>query len=330
MRLCVFCGSSAGKRPEYAAAARTLGQLLASQRCALVYGGARVGLMGALADSALQHGGEVIGVIPRALVEREIAHTGVSDLRVVETMHERKALMAELADGFVALPGGVGTLDELFEVWTWAQLGLHRKPCGLLNVGGYYDELSDFLDRSVVEEFLKPEYRTMLVVERTPQKFLDRMTCYVPPTTTKWQQRISASWTPETIDVLAWVCVRDGRMLATRTRGTDRFYLPGGKRRPGESDWQALRREVHEELQLDLQAEGLSLVGIVEAPAYGHPVGTRVRMTCYMAEPSGGLRNLRAGAEVQELAWLTYSERQRCAPAAEQVCTMLHQQGRVT
>jgi uncharacterized protein (TIGR00730 family) len=186
-RLCVFCGSSLGRRPDYASATRTFGRHLTSLGIGLVYGGASVGLMGALADRVLETGGEVIGVIPRALVEREIAHTGLSDLRVVETMHERKALMAELSDGFVALPGGAGTLEELFEVWTWAQLGLHRKPCGLLNVSGYYDELGVFLANSVAEGFLRPSHRAMLMIERSPERLLDRLARYEPPTESKWQ-----------------------------------------------------------------------------------------------------------------------------------------------
>ena len=158
-RLCVFSGSSPGAHPDYAEAARELGRSLAERGIGLVYGGAHVGLMGVLADSALESGGEVVGVIPQALVEREIAHPGVSDLRVVGTMHERKALMADLADGFIALPGGTGTLDELFEVYTWTQLGLHSKPLGLLDVRGYYAQLAAFLDHAVQERFLTAEHR---------------------------------------------------------------------------------------------------------------------------------------------------------------------------
>src|SRR5262245_13303074 len=145
-RLCVFCGSSSGRDPAYRAAAVELGALLAERRIGLVYGGAASGLMGAVAEATRAAGGEVIGVIPRALVEWAVAHTGLSDLRIVSTMHERKALMAELSDGFIALPGGIGTLEEMFEVWTWAQLGSHSKPCALLNVGGFYDRLLAFLD----------------------------------------------------------------------------------------------------------------------------------------------------------------------------------------
>jgi uncharacterized protein (TIGR00730 family) len=179
-RLCVFCGSSPGARPAYAEAAAELGRLLAGERIGLVYGGASVGLMGVLADAVLADGGEVVGVIPQALVDREIGHPGVQDLRVVGSMHERKALMAELADGFVALPGGLGTLEELFEIYTWAQLGMHRKPCGLLDVEDYYAGISQFLEHAVEERFLPERHRAMLMVEREPGALLERMRSFEP------------------------------------------------------------------------------------------------------------------------------------------------------
>ena len=188
-RLCVFCGSSPGHNPAYVAAAAQLGKLLAERRIGVVYGGASIGLMGALADAAQAAGGEVIGVIPRALVEWEVAHTGLADLRVVGSMHERKALMAELSDGFIALPGGIGTLEELFEVWTWAQLGSHGKPCALLNVLGYYDRLLGFLDSVVGEGFLRPPHRTMLLVGDTCEGLLEKMESYRAPAKTKWVSR---------------------------------------------------------------------------------------------------------------------------------------------
>jgi uncharacterized protein (TIGR00730 family) len=175
-RLCVFCGSSAGTRPEYLAAARALGRVLAERGVGLVYGGASVGLMGAVADAALAAGGHVAGVIPRALVEREIAHPGLSELHVVRTMHERKALMNELSDGFVALPGGIGTLEELFEVWTWAQLGVHGKPCALLDVAGFYAPLLAFLDHARDEGFVRERQRAMLLVDDDAARLVERMT----------------------------------------------------------------------------------------------------------------------------------------------------------
>jgi uncharacterized protein (TIGR00730 family) len=188
-RLCVFCGSSPGARPEYIAAADSFGRLIAEQGLGLVYGGGSVGLMGALADGALSAGGEVIGVIPQTLWDRELGHKGLSQLQIVESMHERKAVMADCADGFVALPGGIGTFEELFEVWTWAQLGMHRKPCGLLDVAGYYTRLLEFIEHCVAERFIRDEHRAMLLVDRDPVKLLRRLSDYTPPAVEKWIDR---------------------------------------------------------------------------------------------------------------------------------------------
>jgi uncharacterized protein (TIGR00730 family) len=188
-RVCVFCGSSPGAGPDYAALARRLGQALAASGVGLVYGGAQVGLMGIVADSALAAGGSVVGVIPRALEELELAHRGLTELHVVESMHERKALMAELSDGFIALPGGMGTLEELFEVLTWAQLGMHRKPCGLLDVGGYFTRLLGFLDHMVEQGFLRPVHRAMVLVESEPDRLLGAFRTYQAPAVVKWIDR---------------------------------------------------------------------------------------------------------------------------------------------
>jgi uncharacterized protein (TIGR00730 family) len=188
-RICVFCGSNPGASPVYAETARALAEALAERGLGLVYGGGNVGLMGALADAALAAGAEVIGVIPHALVAREVAHRGLTELREVRSMHERKALMAELADGFIALPGGIGTLEEWFEIWTWAQLGLHAKPFGLLDVAGYYENLLRFLDHVVAERFLHPDHRSNLLVETDSGRLLDRMRAYVPPVIPKWIDR---------------------------------------------------------------------------------------------------------------------------------------------
>ena len=189
-RICVFCGASPGARPAYAQATTDLARLLAGDGIGVVYGGGGVGLMGVLADAVLAEGGEIIGVIPRALVDREIAHRDVTDMRVVGSMHERKALMAELADAFIALPGGLGTLEELFEVYTWAQLGLHRKPCALLNVEGYYDGIAGFLDDAVEERFLREEHRDMLMVERDPRALIERLREFEPDAVLpKWIDR---------------------------------------------------------------------------------------------------------------------------------------------
>jgi uncharacterized protein (TIGR00730 family) len=185
-RLCVFCGSSVGGSPIYAEGAAALGRALVAANVGLVYGGGSVGLMGVLADTMLTAGGHVVGVIPQSLLDLEVGHRGLSDLRVVESMHERKALMAELADAFVALPGGIGTLEEFFEAWTWTQLGVHAKPCGLLNVAGYYAPLLACIDHMVAERFLHPAYRAMVLVEDEPAALLTRLAAYTPPDVPRW------------------------------------------------------------------------------------------------------------------------------------------------
>jgi uncharacterized protein (TIGR00730 family) len=191
MRVCVFAGSSAGANPDYRHTAHELGRALGKRRIGVVYGGACVGLMGVVADAALAAGGEVIGVIPSALVDKEIAHRGLTELRVVSSMHERKAMMADLSDAFLALPGGWGTLEEFFEVLTWGQLGLHHKPCGLLNVHGYFDRLLSFLDHTVEQGFVKREYRSMIAVADSPGALLDMLASYRPPQVEKWIDRAS-------------------------------------------------------------------------------------------------------------------------------------------
>jgi uncharacterized protein (TIGR00730 family) len=187
--ICVFCGSSSGARPEYAAAAEEMGRLLGKRRIRLVYGGGNVGLMGVLADAALAAGGQVVGVIPQMLVDKELAHRHLTDLRIVSSMHERKALMAELSDAFIALPGGLGTFEELCEVLTWAQLGIHHKPCGCLNVLGYFDALDAMLDQAVAERFLHPEQRRQLISSADPAELLSLLAEHQPAYSEKWFDR---------------------------------------------------------------------------------------------------------------------------------------------
>jgi uncharacterized protein (TIGR00730 family) len=185
----VYCGSNAGHRSAYADMARTLGTLLAEEGIGLVYGGGRVGLMGIIADAVLEAGGEAIGVIPYSLAQREVAHEGLTELRLVDSMHERKALMAELADAFVAMPGGLGTLEELAEALTWSQLGIHQKPCGLLNVAGYYDGLIAFFDHAESEGFVRSQHRELLLVDDQPHALLARLRAFEPTETTRWITR---------------------------------------------------------------------------------------------------------------------------------------------
>ena len=195
----MFCGSSPGKKAVFAQSAAAMGRELAVREITLVFGGGKVGLMGIMAEATLAAGGRVIGVIPRNLLHKEVAFTSIADLRVVETMHERKALMAELADGFIALPGGLGTLEELFEMLTWSQLGLHAKPCGLLNVGGYYSRLLAFIAHAVTEEFLLPVQRNLLQVESKPAALIEAM----------------AAWRPHAFDKAAWAL----NLLKTKKAG---------------------------------------------------------------------------------------------------------------
>jgi uncharacterized protein (TIGR00730 family) len=191
-RICVFCGSSPGARPDYVAAARELGRELAGRRIGLVYGGASVGVMGELARAVRAQGGDVIGAIPSALARAEVALTDLEDLRVVNTMHERKALMTELSDGFIAMPGGLGTMEEYLEVLTWAQLGLHRKPCGLLNTCGYFGPLITFFESMIEEQFAQPAVRSFLLVDSSPRSLLDRFESYRAPHVdkAKWALRL--------------------------------------------------------------------------------------------------------------------------------------------
>ena len=192
-RLCVFCGSSPGSRPEYLDMARKLGCALAARQIGLVYGGGKLGMMGEIAKTVVQRGGEVIGVIPDALFKKEVAFNELSDLRVVSSMHERKALMADLADGFIALPGGLGTVEEFFEALTWAQLGIHRKPCGLLNVCGYYDDLLRFVSRAAEEKFIRAQDAAFVLTDDHPDGLLDQFARYQPPHTDKaaWALQMS-------------------------------------------------------------------------------------------------------------------------------------------
>jgi uncharacterized protein (TIGR00730 family) len=185
-RVCVFCGSSAGSNPAYAEAARVMGRELVARGMGLVYGGGHVGLMGVVADAVLEAGGEAIGVIPHALAAREIAHQRLTTLHVVASMHERKAMMAELSDAFIAMPGGFGTYEELFEALTWTQLGLHKKPCGLLNVAGFYDPVIRFIDHAVAEQFIRPQHRAALLVEQDPARLIDALRSVTLPEVPKW------------------------------------------------------------------------------------------------------------------------------------------------
>jgi uncharacterized protein (TIGR00730 family) len=190
-RICIFCGSSSGTREIYLRSAQEVGRLLAERGIELVYGGGKVGLMGAVADACLGAGGRVLGVIPQLLVDKEVAHSGLTELRIVQTMHERKALMADLSDAFLALPGGYGTWDELCEVLTWAQIGIQRKANAILNVNGYYDPLLAMADRAVSEGFLRDIHRELLLADTDAARLLERLESYVSPVADKWMDRVN-------------------------------------------------------------------------------------------------------------------------------------------
>ena len=191
-RLCVYCGSSSGRQPDYSIAAGQLARAMVRKNIDLVYGGASIGIMGEIADAILEEGGNVIGIIPKDLFVKEVVHTGLTELREVASMHERKLLMAELSDGFVALPGGFGTFEEILEIITWSQLGMHQKPCGLLNVRRYYDRLIDFLDHAVSERFIKKIHRSIVLIEECPDALLAKFETYKAPEAVKWIDQKSA------------------------------------------------------------------------------------------------------------------------------------------
>jgi len=302
VRVAVFTGSADGPQ-QHRIAAAGFARALAEAGVGLVYGGARVGLMGVVADAALAAGGEVIGVMPQALVDREIAHLGLTRLDVVGSMHERKARMAELASAFVALPGGAGTLEELFEAWTWGQLDLHDKPTALLDVDGFYGPLVEQLRVMTTTGYLDRRYIDALGVVQDAAGLLEFIDGYRHPGS-KWVDAQPA------LTSVGWVHVRDGRLLAVRSRGMDRFYLPGGKPEPGECNEQALVREVREELGLDLSQVRPAFT--VRAPAHGLACDTDLTMHCFFAVAVG---EPCAAGEVEELVWLDPNDQSQAAPA---------------
>jgi len=310
MRICVFCGSSFGNNEVYANAAREMGRTLAAHKIGLIYGGGRVGLMGALADAALNAGGAVIGVIPRSLVEREIQHTSLTELHTVATMHERKTRMAELADAFIALPGGAGTLEEIFEQWTWAQLGVHHKPCAFLNTNGYFDPLRDMIARMTGEGFLRTEHASMLIFDTDAAAILEAFRGYTPPTAIKWQ--------PQPVIHIVAALVQDEarRVLLVRKKGTRAFMQPGGKLQRAESHLAALEREIGEELRCALRPGSPVFLGTFTAPA-ANESGCLVEAALYHVELAGPIT---AAAEIDEVLWLdpSLSEHIELAPLTRQ------------
>lgn len=284
-----------------------MGQAIANANLRLVYGGGKVGLMGILADAVISAGGHVIGVMPRALVDREIAHEGLRDLRVVETMHERKNVMSALADSFVALPGGAGTLEEIFEQWTWSQLGIHAKPCGFLNVNGYFSELLAMIRRMVTDGFLAEQFAAMLNIDTDPDRLLARFRTYHAPTQ-KWaaennqlkqpNDSFPSGNGPRIRIATAVIINQEGRVLLVRKRGALFFMQPGGKLEEGETAQETLARELNEELGCTL----LNAVplGVFTAEAANEP-GETVEAAVFRVEIEG---DIKPRAEIEELSWI--------------------------
>jgi len=313
MRVAVFTGSSVGLLAHQAVAVE-LAESLAGSGVGIVYGGGHVGLMGMVADAALAAGGEVIGVMPQHMVDQEIGHRSLTRLEVVASMHERKARMAELADAFVALPGGAGTLEELFEAFTWGQLGLHAKPTALLDGDGFYAPLIAQLDAMTAAGYLDPARRNSLPAVANGAELLRFIASYQHPQQ-KWTRDSTAQDDTRSAVIVSvgWIEIRDDHLLAVRTRGRDRFYLPGGKIEPGEDHEQALVREVREELGLGL--DNVRPAFTVTAPAHGYHPGRRLVMHCYYATALG---DPQPAAEIEEMAWLEPTD-QRAAPAVRAV-----------
>jgi uncharacterized protein (TIGR00730 family) len=294
MRICVFCGSSPGHNEVYAHAAREMGTTLARENIDLIYGGGRVGLMGAVADAALIAGGSVIGVIPQALADREIQHLGLTELHIVESMHQRKTKMADLADGFVTLPGGAGTLEEIFEQWAWAQLGIHQKPCAFLNTNGYFNPLREMIRRMCGEGFVRHEHVSMLAFETDPAAIIQLFREYSAPLA-KWQTPA-----PKIIRIVA-ALIEDpsGRVLLVRKQGTRAFMQPGGKPRKGESHLEALKRELAEELSCSIGPD-TAFLGTFTAPAANEPL-SQVEAALYRVNLTGPIT---PASEIEEILWL--------------------------
>lgn len=294
MKVCIFCGANSGNDFKIANATLLLCDHLIQTDCDLVYGGGVTGLMGLIADRFISAGRKVIGVRPEKLIADEAVHNGLTEVIVVKSMQERKALMVELSDAFIALPGGIGTLDEIVETFTLFKIGFTDKPSGILNVNGYYDGLIKQLERMVSSSFLKQEQKKMLAFSSNPKVLLENMQISKLDPQTKY------------IDKIAYIEIQDGKILTTRSFGKDKFYIPGGKRDIGETDEQTLLREIKEELDVRIDSDTIDYVGLFKAQAHGKSDDTQVMMTCYSAKYSGALK---ASNEIEEIMWLNFADK---------------------
>lgn len=293
-QVCIFCGAKQGVSNKILEDARQLCALLIAHDFDLVYGGGSIGLMGIIADHFLQKGRKVIGVRPKKLITDEDCHQGLSQLIVVETMQDRKAKMIELSDYFIALPGGIGTLDEIIETFTLFKIGFIQKPSGILNTSNFYGGLKSLFDQMTTSGFLSQEANHNLIFADTPSDLLHALKIE-PKKQTTFRE----------IDKVALIALNKGKILSTRSFGKESYYLPGGKREAGESDQQTLFREIKEELNIELLEDTIDYIGTFSAQADGMEDGILVKMTCYQADFN---QIPQASNEIEEVRWLSYSD----------------------
>lgn len=312
-KVCIFCGANEGKSEEIIRQSKEICQLLIEKKCDLVYGGGKTGLMGIIANEFLNAKCEVIGVRPSKLIADEDAHSGLSKLIVVETMADRKDKMTELSDFFIALPGGVGTLDEIIETYTLQKIGFISKPSAILNSNGYYDGLIDLLDKMVDKGFLNTSARQKLVLEKSPKEVVEALF-----------ETVNKKEGSKIIDKIAFIEIKEGKILMTKSFGKAKFYIPGGKRDSGEKDEETLIREIFEELSVHIAKGSSKYVGTFEAQADGKAEGTKVRLSCYKAKYSGVLK---ANNEIEKIEWLNYSDIEKVSYVDEIIFKFLNDKG---
>lgn len=312
-RVCIFCGANTGTSQEIVNQAKELCKLLIDRDFDLVYGGGKTGLMGIIANEFLNRGKEVIGVRPKKLIKDEDAYEGLTNLIVVDSMQERKSKMVDLSDVFIALPGGIGTLDEIIETFTLFKIGFIDKPSGVLNTANYYKGLEILLEEMTEKQFLTHQARAGLVIDPTPKDLLGKMGILKSSNTNK-----------RVIDKVAFIDIRNGKILGAKSHGKDKYYIPGGKRENGESDEQTLSREIFEELSVHVIQDSIQYVGTFQAQADGKKEGVDVVMACYKADYK---EELQASSEIQEIKWLNYKDIDQVAAVDKIIFNYLQSKG---